>query len=572
MCVGRKLAAMLVADVVGYSKLMAEDESGTLARLKEHRSKVFDPNISQHNGRIIKLMGDGALVEFASVVDAVECALAIQSALANGVGFIQLRIAVNLGDVIIDGDDIYGDGVNIAARLEALAEPGGICISSIVHESLGNRIDATFADGGEHKVKNINRPIRIFRWKVNGADSLLAQGQIPAELTREHTISVSPFENVSDDPELGYFCEGVAEDIITAFGNIAQLTVVSGENQTTGGEAAESDREAAHYVLAGKVRKSGSRMRVSAQLVDRLTGVQRWADRFDRYITDLFEVQDDVTRNIVIGVHTELGAGAYTNTWQWGTNNFEAWKLMAKGFREFQKWNPDSMIKTIALWEQALAVDPDYLAPLMGAGYCYSYMALVSDTDAAQIYIEKAQAAFEKSFAAAPNDVRLYSAKRELEIALGNHDEAIAAAQTALDMEPNNAACRGTLAVALMTGNRPVDALAQGDKAAREMSDPPGWLSMTQSLSHFMLGNLAEAIQISRETIFRIPDFYPGPILTAAFASKLGLTEEAAAMQKKVLQMDPQFSADLFVRSHGFKNVEHHEKLLGALIEAGLPE
>lgn len=547
---------------------MAEDEAGTLNALHEHRETLFGPETAKRGGRIVKLMGDGTLVEFPSIVNAVEAALAIQRSLADGEGPIKLRIGINLGDVIIDGEDIYGDGVNVAARLEALAETGGICISSIVHESLGNRIDAHFADAGEHEVKNINRPIRVFRWLTRSATAP-SEPLIPAELKRQNTISVSQFENLSDDAEVGYFCEGVAEDIAAALGSIAQLTVVSEEHPIDDSKAAADNREAAHYVLAGKVRKAGNRIRVSAHLVDRQTGIQRWADRFDRDAGDLFEVQDDVMRNIVIGVHTALGAGAYTNQWQWGTENLEAWQLMAKGFREFQKWSPDSMIKTIALWEQALAIDPNYLAPLMGAGYCYSYMALVSNAETAQEYIAKAQAAFDRSVTEVPNDVRPYSAKRELEIARGNYDDAVAAAQTALDMEPNNAACRGTLAMTLMSADKPLDALAHAGKAALEMSEPPGWLSMTQSLSHFMLGDLSEAIRTSRETIARIPDFYPGPILTAAFASELGLTSEAAEMRKKVLEMDPGFSADLFVRSHGFKNATHGERLYNALISAG---
>ena len=567
----RRLAAILAADVVGYSKLMAKDEAGTLHVLREHRQSLFDPEIAKHNGRIVKLMGDGTLVEFHSVVDAVEAALAIQQSISAGDGPIQLRIGINLGDVIIDGEDIYGDGVNVAARLETLAETGGICISSIVHESLGNRVDVDFRDAGEYEVKNIVRPIRVFRWPARIAVIAPREPLIPSELKRDHTISIAGFENLSSDPELGFFCEGVAEDIAAALGSIAQLTVVSDEHRNDG-EAASADHDSAHYVLAGKVRKAGKRLRISVQLVDRKSGVQRWAQRFDRDATDLFDTQDDVMRHVVIGVHTELGAGAYTNQWQWGTESLEAWQLMAKGFRQFQKWSPDSMIKTISLWEQALEIDPNYLAPLMGAGYCYGYMALVSDEKTAQIYIDKAQAAFDRSVSEAPNDVRSYSTKRELEIARRNYDYAVVAAQTALEMEPDNAACRGTLAMTLMSADQPVDAVAHSGKAALEMSDPPGWLSMTQSLSHYMLGDLTEAIRISRETIVRIPDFYPGPILTAAFASDLGLTSEAAEMRKKVLEMDPQFNADLFVRSHGFKNAECHRRLLKALVGAGLAE
>jgi adenylate cyclase len=388
--VKRRLAAILAADVVGYSKLMAEDEEATLAHLKAHRAELFDSKVAEHNGRIIKLMCDGTLVEFGSAVDAMKCAVAIQSALSETKGPIRLRIGINLGDVIIDGDDIYGDGVNIAARLEALAESGDICISSIVHESLGNHIDTEFSDAGEHKVKNIARPIRIFRWPARNIAGKSRSELVPDELKRDHTISVTRFENLSSDDELGYFCEGVAEDIITAFGTIEQLTVVANEYRV--------DVDKAHYVLSGKVRKGSSRIRVSAQLVDRHTGIQSWAERYDRDATDLLDVQDDIARNIVIAVHTALGSGSYTNRWQWGTGNFEAWQLLAKGFREFQKFSPESLAKAAAMFEQALAIDPDYLAPLMAGGYCYGHLAYVADGKAAAELIDKAKSAFNQIY------------------------------------------------------------------------------------------------------------------------------------------------------------------------------
>ncbi|MEM7226305.1 MAG: adenylate/guanylate cyclase domain-containing protein [Pseudomonadota bacterium] len=304
----------MAADVVGYSRLMAADEAGTLAALRAHRKDLFNPEIEKRSGRIVKLMGDGTLVEFPSLVDAVEAALAIQQRLSAESGPIQLRIGINLGDVILEGEDIYGDGVNVASRLEALAEPGGICISFVVHESLGNRIDVGFTDDGEHKVKNIDRPIHVFRWPAREPTGVSRLELIPAEAKQDHTISVTRFENLSNDEELGFFCEGVCEDIITAFGNVDQLTVLA--------EGHDGKQEKAHYLLTGKVRKSGSRIRVSSQLNDSHTGIQRWAGRYDRDASDLFDVQDDVTRNIVIAVHAELGSGSYHNRWQWGTEDF----------------------------------------------------------------------------------------------------------------------------------------------------------------------------------------------------------------------------------------------------------
>ena len=302
--VNRKLAAILASDVVGYSRLMRADEAGTLAALKRHRETVFDPAVVANNGRIVKLIGDGTIVEFGSVVDAVNCALSVQRSTADqstSQPTIVLRIGINLGDVIIEGDDIYGDGVNIAARLEPLAEPGGICISSIVHESIGNRIDVGFQDGGEISVKNIDRPIRIWSWHLG-----TAQRSIAANPTNVATASIAvlPFTNMSGDPEQEYFSDGISEDIITDLSKIAGLTVIARNSSFTYKGRSVDVRTVGRdlgvrSVLEGSIRRAGKRVRISAQLTDAATGGHIWADRYDRDLTDIFEVQDDVTRRIV---------------------------------------------------------------------------------------------------------------------------------------------------------------------------------------------------------------------------------------------------------------------------------
>ena len=307
----RRLAAILAADVVGYSKLMAEDEAGTLAALKAHRADLFDPETAKRGGRIVKLMGDGVLVEFPSVVDAVECALAIQQALAGEGGKIRLRIGINLGDVIIDGEDIYGDGVNVAARLEALAEPGGVAISGMVHEGLGNRLEVDFSDTGEHQVKNIARPIRVFRWSPTAVTSSKLKAR---PLSEKPSIAVLPFNNMSGDPEQEYFSDGIAEDIITALSHYRELFVIARNTTFTyKGKALKVDQVCrelgARYLLEGSVRKAGNRVRVSAQFIDGETGAHLWAQRFDRDLDNIFAVQDEITQAIVAAVAPEtLGA------------------------------------------------------------------------------------------------------------------------------------------------------------------------------------------------------------------------------------------------------------------------
>jgi adenylate cyclase len=310
--VERRLAAIFAADVVGYSRLMGADEAGALAALKRHREQIFDPAVDAHNGRIVKLTGDGTIVEFGSVVDAVNCALSIQR---SGVSpsdsspsqpAIVLRIGINLGDVIKEGDDIYGDGVNIAARLEPLAEPGGICISSIVNESIGNRIDVRFQDGGNISVKNIDRPIRVWKWHPSKPPATHQRSIADISLPNIETpsIAILPFTNMSGDPEQEYFSDGISEDIITDLSKIAGVTVIARNSSFTykgrSVDVRSVGRElGVRSVLEGSIRRVGNRVRITAQLNDATTGAHLWADRYDRDLTDIFEVQDDVTRRIV---------------------------------------------------------------------------------------------------------------------------------------------------------------------------------------------------------------------------------------------------------------------------------
>ena len=296
--------------MVGYSRMMSVDEGGTLAALKRHRETVFDPAVAQHKGRIVKLIGDGTLVEFASVVDAVKCALSIQRSIKarsvpKGEGIV-LRIGINLGDIIIDGEDIYGDGVNVAARLEALADPGGICVSGVVNESVGNRLDVNFADGGEVAIKNITRPIRVWKWHPDG-DVFSAEAFFrPEEATESEpaSIAVLPFTNMSGDPEQEYFADGMVDDIITGLSRFPDLFVIArnssfiykGRSVDIGQVAREMG---VRYVLEGSVRNSRNRVRITCQLIDAGYRTHLWADRFEGTLEDVFELQDHVAERVV---------------------------------------------------------------------------------------------------------------------------------------------------------------------------------------------------------------------------------------------------------------------------------
>ena len=384
--INRKLAAILAADVVGYSRLMAADEAGTLAALKRHREIVFDPAVATHNGRIVKLIGDGTIVEFGSVVDAVNCALSVQrsnGALpdeALGQPKIVLRIGINLGDVIIEGDDIYGDGVNIAARLEPLAEPGGICVSSIVNESIGNRIDVRFQDGGDISVKNIDRPIRVWKWHPGATPLAAAKSNAakPEPNGATASIAILPFTNMSGDPEQEYFSDGITEDIITDLSKIAGLTVIARNSSFTYKGRSVDIRTVGRElgvrsVLEGSIRRAGKRVRITAQLVDAATGGHLWAERYDRDLTDIFEVQDDVTRRIVDALKVTLSPAENARLTDSGrpismltTVLFAAAKSCLGIPRTGRRSNNRQ-----AFFMRAIEIDPSYSQAYAGLGMAY---------------------------------------------------------------------------------------------------------------------------------------------------------------------------------------------------------
>jgi len=383
----RKLAAILATDVVGYSRLMASDEEGTLAALKRHRQMVFEPAVAAHHGRIVKLIGDGTIVEFASVVDAVNCALSVQrsgsSLQAENLHQpkIVLRIGINLGDVIIEGDDIYGDGVNIAARLEPVAEPGGICISSIVNESIGNRIDVRFQDGGQINVKNIDRPIRIWRWRPD-AHAPVTGGRHPnTDNPQPHTaIAVLPFTNMSGDPEQEYFSDGISEDIITDLSKIAGLMVIA-RNSSFAYKGRSVDvrtvgRElGVQSVLEGSIRRSGNRARITAQLIDATSGGHLWGARYDRDLTDIFEVQDDVTRRIVDALKVTLSPAEKERLADTKTPNLTAYDYVLRG-REFMLGNErsrETFEQATTYFKKALEHDPDYSQAYACLGFAHIF-------------------------------------------------------------------------------------------------------------------------------------------------------------------------------------------------------
>jgi TolB-like protein len=385
----RRLAAILAADVAGYSRLMGADEEGTLERLKALRRELVDPKIAEHNGRIVKTTGDGLLVEFPSVVDAVRCAVDVQQAMPErnmGVGEdrrVEWRIGVNLGDVIVEGDDIIGDGVNIAARLEGVAEPGGVCISEDAFRQVRGKIDAEFDDIGEQNLKNIARPLRLYRVFPEKP----AETRAPAlPLPDKPSIAVLPFQNMSGDPEQEYFADGMVEEIITALSRIRWLFVIARNSSFTyKGQTVDVKRVGrelgVRYVLEGAVRKAGNRVRITAQLIDALSGTHLWAERFDGSLEDVFELQERVGLNIAGVIEPTLQAAEIRRSADRPTNDLSAHDLFLRALSHVYPREKKGIIATLDLLRQAIERDPRYGAALAMSGWCHFQLDINDWTD-----------------------------------------------------------------------------------------------------------------------------------------------------------------------------------------------
>jgi len=377
--VERKLAAILVADIAGYSRLMGADEEGTLARLKTHRRELIDPKIAEHRGRIVKTTGDGMLVEFASVVDAVRCATEVQREMAerntptSANRRIEFRIGINVGDIIIDEDDIYGDGVNVAARLEALAEPSGICVSRVVRDQVRDKLNFIFEDLGEQQVKNIARPVHVYRVR----DAHTVKRPTPVlPLPDKPSIAVLPFANMSGDPEQEYFADGMVEEIITALSRIRWLFVIARNSSFTyrgqSVDVKQVGRElGVRYVLEGSVRKAGGRVRITAQLIDATIGAHLWADRFDGVLDDVFDIQDKVASTVAGVIEPTLRIAEIRRSVERPTNVLTAYDLYLRALAQAYTWEKQGTLAALDLLEQALHHDLNYGSALALAASCH---------------------------------------------------------------------------------------------------------------------------------------------------------------------------------------------------------
>ena len=581
--VNRKLAAILAADVVGYSRLMGADEAGTLAALKRHREAIFDPAVAAHKGRIVKLIGDGVIAEFGSVIDAVSCALSVQRSSATmpdqraSQPIIVLRIGINLGDVIIEGDDIYGDGVNIAARLEPLAEPGGICVSSIVNESVGNRIDVRFQDGGEISVKNIDRPIRVWKWHPSATTSAISRSVAkPEPNVAAASIAVLPFINMSGDPEQEYFSDGISEDIITDLSKIGGLTVIARNSSFTYKGRSVDLRTVGRdlgvrSVLEGSIRRAGKRVRITAQLIDAATSTHLWADRYDRDLTDIFEVQDEVVEKIVGALAVTLTQGEQQRLRRHGTSNVEAYECWLRARALFTRGTRESIVEARAMYRRAIEFDHNFAAPHAGLAF-----AAIADHTSGWA-LDSAQALLEAE-RWARRALELNDQEPVSHMALGNvllwrrdHKGALAEFARMIALDPNFAQGHTATGLALMYAGEPARALEPFAIAMRLDPHYPDIVLHFLAQANFSLGKYEIAAQQLLDRIARNPSTDASRMLLASCYGHLGRAEDARAVWAELLKVNPDFSLAQRARVLPYKNPDDFQRILEGLAKAGLP-
>ena len=581
----RRLAAILSADVVGYSRLMGADEAGTLSRLNALRRELIDPTIAGHSGRIVKLMGDGTLVEFASAVEAVTCAVEIQRQLrerdagGSDPNSIRFRIGVHVGDIIIEGEDILGDGVNVAARIEGIAEPGGISISEDAWRQVQGKVDTNFVDIGEQSLKNIARPVRVYRVDLvpKAATGSSARGS-PLAPPDKPSIAVLAFNNMSGDPEQEYFSDGISEDIITDLSKLSELHVIA-RNSTFTYKGKPVDvkhvgRElGVRYVLEGSVRKAGNRIRVTGQLIDATTGAHIWAEQFDRELTDIFAVQDDLTQEIISALKIKLSKAERALIAGAGTKNVDAHDFFLRG-RELllaNKRDRETFERSTAYFRRAIELDPDYAGPYAGLGMAYmlDYQNHWSDTP--EKSLDEAVRLINESIAKDDKDPFAHYVASVIYLWKRDYERSAFEAETALALNPNYALALNARGFVYIYTGEPAKAIISIEQAIR--LDPVQQLYRHfLGTAYFLAGNYETAVAVFKDRIAITPNTDLSRSFLASALGHLGRVEEARQVWRELKEINPRYSyADHFGRLP-FRNPADADKFTDGLRKAGLAE
>jgi adenylate cyclase len=574
----RRLAAILAADIAGYSALMGADEARTVRDLKGHQAIVL-PMIGEFAGRIIDTAGDGILAEFASVVNAVKCALAIQSTMAERNAAIepqhrmQFRVGINIGDVVYDEVRIYGDGINIAARLESIAEPGGICISSKVYEEVNGRVELACDDIGEQQLKNIARPVHVYRIRLDGA--LPVVGSAPA-LPDKPSIAVLPFQNMSGDAEQEYFADGITEDLITDLSKISSLFVIARNSSFAykgrSVKVQEIGRDlGVRFVLEGGVRKAGNRVRITAQLIDADSGGHLWAERFDRDLTDIFSTQDEVVEKIVGALAITLTPGEEQRLRRRGTENVEAYETWLRARELLGGGTRESVVQARAMYRRSIAIDPTFANPHAG-------LALAEIMDYINDWAVDPAAALGEAERCARRALELSPQEPVTHLALGNvllwrrnHEGALSEFRRALALDRSYAQGYSATGMVLMYAGRPAEAL---EPIAMAMRLDPHYATIVLHFlaqAHFALGSYETAARCLVDRIARNPSTDASRMLLASCYGHLGRIDDARKTWAEVLEVNPQFSLMQRGRVLPYKNASDFQRIADGLAKAGLP-
>ncbi len=584
----RRLAAIVSFDVVGYSRLIGVDEVGTLRALRAHRDELIVPLVTGHGGRIVKTMGDGLLLEFPSVVNATQCAIDIQSEMAERNEAIDLerritfRTGINLGDIIIEGEDILGDGVNIAARLQEIAEPGGIAISRRVHEDVRDRLDAAFHDAGEQMLKNIARPVRVWHWSPAAAAPSSAP-EAPAgaglALPDKPSIAVLPFENMSGDPDQEYFSDGITEDIITALSKLRWLFVIARNSTFSYKGAAPDIRQVARdlgvrYVLEGSVRKGGNRIRITAQLIDAASGVHVWADRYDRDLDDIFALQDEITETLISAIEPELSQAERERAIRKPPENLDAWSWFQRGLWHHYRFAKDNNDEAKGLFQKAIALDPGFSRALAALAHAHYWDTLFGYTDNPNEALNEALRLSRLAISTDDKEPFAHFALGRAQTLSGELDTAIAELELATELSPSFSHAYYGLGFALMLSGRPADAVPEIDKAIRlNPHDPSIWTFMGgRAIASMLLERHEEALQWVMKSVRQANVGWLSYAILAAVLGHLGRTAEAQKAAEDTLDLKPDFQISFIARTIPFKIPAHLDHFLDGLRKAGLPD
>jgi adenylate cyclase len=577
----RKLAAILSADVKGYSLLLADDEAFTIKMLKEYR-EIMSYCIGQHNGRVVDSPGDNLLAEFSSAVDAVQCAVKIQKKLKKeNERFaenkrLNFRIGVNIGDIVQDGDRIYGSGVNVAARIEGISNPEGICVSRSVYDQVKDKLDFTFEYVGEHEVKNIKEPVRVYKVLLE-FDLPATLADEPLVLPEKPSIAVLPFVNMSGDPGQEYFSDGLTEQIINGLCKVLNLFVIARNSSFAYKGKSVNIQQVAkelgvRYILEGSMQKSADRVRITAQLIDATTGYHLWSENYDRDLSDIFALQDEITLRIIETMQIKLTYGEQARIWEGANTNIQAFDKQMRGLECFYRLNEKDNKQAGIFFEKAINIDKDHPLAYIMLGYTHVADLAFGWSKSPMESFEQAEKNVEKALALSDSTDLAHSLLGWICLFKRQHDEAIKAGERAIELNPNGADAHALLAFILIYSDKIELAIKLLKRAFRLNPIPQSYYYNFLGIAYLDNGQYKKAIEMCKKARSANPDNISIYLTLAASYSSLNRSEDARKAVEEVLRINQDFSLEYFVNTLPYKNQEKLDKYINALRKAGLPE